>query len=149
MKTKILSLLLIVTSCFFFFSCSKTEKEDLKNNKITTTYTVDYLIDMKQYLQDAGLIGASVEETVVAKEYNDKNECVNIQSGSVTGGSHLKYTAGDSSKKVTVCYKVSTTYGGKTLKKTWWLPQVIYLEIGKNTIITIDENTRVSDYEPL
>lgn len=143
----ITAIIAMLTIC----SCDSGDYEYRGRNpgKSPSTYTVIYDVDISEFLEPLP-DQTVVKQDVFIKEYNDKNECINIQEAhNVKNGDNKKFTAHDMAEKVTVYYEVKTSY--KDLEKTMglWLQQVFYLEKGKNISITISGDTRVGSAEPI
>ena len=144
MKSKILySLVAIVT--FVLTSCDPSGLDTSKKED-STTYTIAYNIDNRALLQEYISLGATITESIVISEYNDKNERVNVQDmENIKYGSKKTFTSHSLAEKIAVYIELEVSYNGKS----GWVAQVYYLEKGSNITITLDGETRVSSACPV
>lgn len=123
---------------------------DTQKKEDATTYTVAYNIDNRAQLEEYISLGATVKESVIISEYNDKNERVNIQDmEGIKYGSKKTFTSHSLAEKIAVCIELEMSYKGKTEELSRWVAQVFYLEKGSNITITLDGETRVSSACPV
>lgn len=148
MKSKILySLVAIVT--FVLTSCDPSGLDTSKKED-STTYTIAYNIDNRALLQEYISLGATITESIVISEYNDKNERVNIQDmENIKYGSKKTFTSHSLAEKIAVYIELEVSYNGKSEEMSRWVAQVYYLEKGSNITIAIDGETRVSSACPV
>ena len=131
-----------------FVSCSPIEVPNAGNNQTKElVYTVNVNIGLKGL--DAKY-GTNSTVNIAFFEYNDKDEMVN---------NHTWYNVKDNATKRITAHKLATKMvaliemdsyvpaTGKMFEYNQYVAQVFYLE--NNMQITIDGNTRVSDYHPL
>ena len=139
-----LMLLFVVISV----SCSPIEVPDTENSDTKgVVYTVNANMGIKGL--DAKY-GTNSTVNIAFFEYNDKDEMVN---------NHTWYNVKDNATKRITAHKLATKMvaliemdsyvpaTGKMFEYNQYVAQVFYLE--NNMQITIDSNTRVSDYHPL
>lgn len=136
--------LLVAFATLVFSSCDPSGLDATKKEK-ATTYTITYNCDNSAIFQEYISLGATIKESIIISEYNDKNERVGIQDmENVKYGSKKTFTSQSLAEKIAVCMEVEMSYNGKSEDVTRWVAQVFYLEQGSNITVTIDGETRVS-----
>ncbi|MCH3924190.1 MAG: hypothetical protein LKE30_04655 [Bacteroidales bacterium] len=76
-------------------------------------------------------------------EYNENDEQVAVHNLSSKRGLHKKFIANEQTKKVKI-----TLFMSGFKRFTTWVNQIYYLKKGTNTIIELNENTRIKSEEP-
>lgn len=140
---------IVVLATMVFSSCDPSGLNTTPKEK-PTTYTIVYNIDTSSLIEDYISFGASIKESVIISEYNDKNERINIQDmENIRYGSKKTFTSHSLAEKIAVCLEIEMSYNGKSEDMTRWVAQVFYLEKESNISVTIDGETRVSSYCPV
>lgn len=142
MFTKAQKCMLIIASVLCVASCSKPEIEK------DTTYTINYQINNSSFAEQ--LPGASYKESIIVREYNANNECIDIRNvGLVSYGDKKLLTANKNTEKITVRIKLDIQYNGKEVSKSWWVQHIYILEHNTNNNVYLDGHTIIGDVEPI
>lgn len=142
MFTKAQKCMLIIASVLCVASCSKPEIEK------DTTYTINYQINNSSFAEQ--LPGASYKESIIVREYNDNNECIDIRNvGFISYGDKKLLTANKNTEKITVRIKLDIQYNGKEASKSWWVQHIYVLEHNTNNNVYLDGHTIIGDVEPI
>lgn len=139
---------LMLLCATMFVGCSPIEVPNAGNNQTKElVYTVNVNMGIKEL--DAKY-GTNSTLSVTFFEYNDKDEMVNNQTwNNVKDNATKRVTAHKLATKM-VAYIEMDSYvpsTGKTSEFNRYVAQVFYLE--NNMQITINGNTRISEYHPL
>lgn len=113
-----------------------------------TTYSIQSLLNTSNLSQSYP--GSTITIDILAREYNDAGECVNIETiDDIQYADRHLITANKLSKKVTIRVSTEMEYNGKTASVDKWIQQVFYLEEEGNTEVVITDETIVGNYEPI
>lgn len=149
MRTKFLYLIASLMALIFVSSCDPAGIKDENKNDMSseqTTYTINNQIDMSKFAPSY----ISVNVNIAVKEYNDKNECIDVKTiQNVTSNTRKTLTADPMAEKLTIYYEVKAEYNGEEKDTAMWLQQVFYLKQGSNITIDITDETRIGVSEPL
>lgn len=140
MKHRIFTLMLAVVAVLSFTSCQRQDPD--------TTYTINFHKDVS-LLETAQKYNATLKEVVLVKEYNRKGEGVKTQFADLTGGGKKTFLASPLAEKITIRVdRESKMYGETVIDTKQWLQAVTYLRGGKDTMVEIEWETIIGDYEP-
>lgn len=131
------------------FSACSDDKDEPKQPKQQTTYTIKSNSSAHQIAQDYGL---TAKVDYVIYEYNDSNELINFQDwkGIKDGASSKTFVAHTRATKLVIRMDVRYSDGNKELNESMFVATIFYLNIDGNVVIDIDgETVRVSKYNPI